>query len=62
MAINPPEVPSPEGTVGGQESAKDKRQAALRAVQAMIMESVKTAVAVTTQELMKVVDEKLVRQ
>ena len=55
MAINPPGVPSPEGTVGGQESAKDQRQVALHAVQAMIMESVKTAVVGMTHKLMKAV-------
>lgn len=62
MATNPPEVPSLKGTVGGQESAEDQRQTALCAVQAMIAESVKTAVVGVTQELMKAVDEKLAMQ
>ena len=62
MVMNPPEVPSSEGTVGGQESTDDQRQEALHAVQAMITELVKTAVADTTQELMKVVDEKFAAQ
>lgn len=57
MAENTADTPN-----SGEESAEDQNQAAVRVVQAMIVESVKSAVAGATQEILKVVEEKLSAQ
>ena len=59
MDANLSEIFGPAGTTGGQEQTNDQGQAALRTVQAMITEAVRTAVADASRELMRTVDEKL---